>query len=152
MQRVFCSLVVVTMALVGCGRHTDESQNAPPRPGGSRQPEAAGNPKMNPVVPPDTATGAQAAAAQLKVELNEYEIRMPSTLMPGRYTLTVVNSGKQNHGLVVEGNGLNAALPQQLTRGDSGQLDVDLKPGTYTFYCPVDEHRGKGMSRTVTVQ
>lgn len=153
MRRLCCSLLV-TVALIACGRqNADVAQNAPPRPGGSRQPESPANnrPMMNPVMPPDMGRG-QSAVAQLKVELNEYEIRMPATLIPGRYTLTVVNSGKQNHSLVVEGSSLHAALSQQLTRGDSAQLDVDLKPGTYTVYCPVDEHRGKGMSKTVTVQ
>lgn len=154
-MRQLCCLLLVTAALVACGReNTDAAQNTPPRPSGSSQPQppADNRPRMNPVMPPDMANRGQSSVAQLKVELNEYEIRMPATLMPGRYTLTVVNSGKQNHSLVVEGNGLHAALSQQLSRGDSAQLDVDFKPGTYTLYCPVDEHRGKGMSRTVTVQ
>lgn len=154
MRQLCCSLLV-TVALIGCGRqNTDVAQNAPPRPGGSSQPQSSGDnrPMMNPVVPPDMPMRTQSSVAQLKIELNEYEIRMPATLIAGRYTLTVVNSGKQNHSLVIEGNGLHAALPEQLTRGDSAQLDVDFKPGTYTVYCPVDAHRGKGMTRTVTVQ
>ena len=103
---------------------------------------------MNPVAPPASA----AVDAQPRLELNEYEIRVPDTLTAGHHSFTVVNSGKTNHSLIIEGNGTRTALPSQLPRGDSAQLEVDLKAGTYTFYCPVDGHRGKGMTRTVTVQ
>jgi heme/copper-type cytochrome/quinol oxidase subunit 2 len=36
--------------------------------------------------------------------------------------------------------------------GASATLEADLdKPGTYTWYCPLDGHRGKGMSGSITV-
>ncbi|HEY3055340.1 MAG TPA: hypothetical protein VGK31_05355 [Thermoanaerobaculia bacterium] len=113
-------------------------------------------PRMNPVTPPQKEIPSSRAAAptpaQFRVELLEYEIRMPDTLPPGQQSLLVVNSGKINHSLVIEGNGAKGQLSQQITRGDSVPLDLTLRPGTYTFYCPVDGHRGKGMMRTVKVQ
>lgn len=112
--------------------------------------------KMNPTMPPQREVPSTRVTAatplQARLELQEYEIRMPDALAAGRHSFTVVNSGTQNHSLIIDGNGLRTRLPQPLTRGDSSQLDVDLKPGTYTFYCPVDDHKGKGMTRTVTVQ
>lgn len=138
--------IVLGAALLGCGRE-----------GGTKATMTGDNrPTMNPVVPtskdmPSKRVGG-IAEQQDRLELTEYEIKMPDTLAAGHHAFSVVNSGKDNHSLVVEGPGVRTALAQQLTRGDSAQLDVDLKPGTYTFYCPVDGHRGKGMSRTVTVQ
>jgi uncharacterized cupredoxin-like copper-binding protein len=29
---------------------------------------------------------------------------------------------------------------------------VNLKPGTYEFYCPVDSHKAQGMKGTLTVK
>src|SRR3954453_7531426 len=37
------------------------------------------------------------------------------------------------------------------SRGATATLEADLdKPGTYTMYCPLDGHRAKGMSGSIT--
>jgi uncharacterized cupredoxin-like copper-binding protein len=82
------------------------------------------------------------------VELLEYQIHPPQTLRAGKQTLTLVNAGKEKHAFAIEGTTVKSA---ELSRGDSASLEVDLKPGTYTVYCPVDGHRGKGMTSTITV-
>jgi hypothetical protein len=43
------------------------------------------------------------------------------------------------------------ALPSKLAPGQSGNLTLLLGPGTYEIYCPVDDHRGKGMRGTIDV-
>ncbi|HSP35969.1 MAG TPA: plastocyanin/azurin family copper-binding protein [Thermoanaerobaculia bacterium] len=113
-------------------------------------------PRMNPIVPANSDLPAKQAGsiapAQSRIDLQEYDIRMNDTLPAGPHSFLVNNGGKMQHSLAIEGNGLSAALPEPLTRGDTATLTVDLKPGTYTFYCPVDGHKGRGMSRTITVK
>ena len=36
--------------------------------------------------------------------------------------------------------------------GKTASLTVTLKPGTYTFYCPVDGHKAAGMKGTLKVK
>ena len=77
---------------------------------------------------------------------------MPDTLPADHQTFHIANAGKMNHNFAIEGNGVAQKLGSDLTRGDSADLTVDLKAGTYTVYCPVDKHRGRGMERTITVR
>jgi uncharacterized cupredoxin-like copper-binding protein len=90
------------------------------------------------------------APAAQEVQLIEYAIRMPDTVPAGRYAFQVENAGKEDHGFEIEGNGIEQKT-DILKRGDVTSLDVELKPGTYTVYCPVKGHKEKGMRKTVTV-
>jgi uncharacterized cupredoxin-like copper-binding protein len=36
--------------------------------------------------------------------------------------------------------------------GGKSTATVTVKPGTYTFFCPVDGHRAAGMTGTLTVK
>jgi uncharacterized cupredoxin-like copper-binding protein len=55
------------------------------------------------------------------------------------------------HGIAIEGKGVdkdgNVVQP-----GGTSTVTVALKPGTYTYYCPVPGHRKAGMEGTLTVQ
>jgi uncharacterized cupredoxin-like copper-binding protein len=63
------------------------------------------------------------------------------------------NDGQTTHSIEVEGPNGEAELEQDLAPGESGELKVDLsEPGTYEFYCPVDDHKGLGMEGEVTVR
>jgi len=68
----------------------------------------------------------------------------------GTTTFAVVNNGQTTHALEIEGNGIEEET-DELQPGDSADLTVDLKEGTYEIYCPVDGHRAQGMEGTLTV-
>jgi uncharacterized cupredoxin-like copper-binding protein len=111
--------------------------------------------RMNPVTESSKDSGGNrvtSAEVAVQVDLTEYAINMPDTLAAGKQQLQITNHGKEQHSFVIEGTGVHQQLPGNLTGGGTGTLDVDLKPGTYEVYCPVDEHKGKGMHRTITVK
>jgi uncharacterized cupredoxin-like copper-binding protein len=54
------------------------------------------------------------------------------------------------HAFEVEGNGVEEET-DTITESDAS-VTVDLKPGTYEYYCPVDGHKAAGMKGTLTVK
>lgn len=152
---------VAALLLFGCpgNQPEDESHNAPPKTSTSVANPVAlpeNSTSLNPVAAPNKELPGSripaAATAVTKVQLTEYEIQMPETLTAGRQTLQITNAGKTTHNFAIEGNGVATKLSSDLMRGDSAPLTLNLMPGTYTVFCPVDGHRGKGMQRTLHVQ
>lgn len=154
-------VVVLALALLiaACSREApDVTQEGPSQSStttdATPQMTEQGASTMNPVIPPEQDNPAARPTSALptqEVHLIEYSIHMPDTLPAGRIAFNVENGGKEKHAFEIEGNGIESKT-NELTRGDTTALEVDLKPGTYTIYCPVDGHRGKGMEKTITVK
>ena len=68
----------------------------------------------------------------------------------GKVTITMDNptSDKAPHAIAIDG-GASGEIAQP---GSKSTVTADLKPGTYTFYCPVGDHREEGMEGTLTVE
>ena len=98
--------------------------------------------------------GGTTAAGEQSVDLSATEYRFDpddvSLDAAGSVTFTVSNEGKQEHALEVEGNGIEEEI-DPIAPGESGTLTVELEPGTYEFYCPIDGHRDQGMEGTLVV-
>jgi len=69
----------------------------------------------------------------------------------GKVTITMANPSQLPHGVAIEGNGANTT-GKVVQNGGTSTVSADLKPGTYTFYCPVPGHREAGMEGTLTVK
>jgi uncharacterized cupredoxin-like copper-binding protein len=156
MMRKSVLFAVVALLLAACpgDRRTDVSRSGPAQTSTTtRNPQAVpeNSTAMNPVTPPHVG-GAAATAPAVDVQLTEYEIRMPDSLAAGPQRFKIANAGKQTHNFVVEGGGISQKLASDLSRGDTTELTVNLPAGSYTVYCPVDGHRGKGMQRTIVVR
>jgi uncharacterized cupredoxin-like copper-binding protein len=70
----------------------------------------------------------------------------------GTVTLVMKNpsSAGMQHGIAIEGNGVNSA-GQNVDPGGTSSVTATLKKGTYTFFCPVPGHRQAGMVGKLTV-
>jgi uncharacterized cupredoxin-like copper-binding protein len=68
----------------------------------------------------------------------------------GTVTITMNNPSSLQHGIAVEGNGVNQD-GKIVGQGGTSVLAVQLKAGKYTFFCPVPGHRQAGMQGTLTV-
>jgi uncharacterized cupredoxin-like copper-binding protein len=68
----------------------------------------------------------------------------------GTVTLSMSNPSTFPHGIAVEGNGVDKD-GKVVQAGGTSTVTVKLKPGTYTYYCPVPGHRQGGMVGKLTV-
>ena len=74
-----------------------------------------------------------------------------ATAKAGKVTVDFANPSSTPHAVEIEGNGVEEKT-ETVTSGDAPPITVDLKPGTYEFYCPVPGHKEAGMKGTLTVQ
>lgn len=99
------------------------------------------------------ATGATGKAQAVEVSETEYAFDPANPkVKAGTVTFDVKNDGQIAHNLEVEGDGVEEELEQDLQPGDSGELTVDLQPGTYEWYCPIGDHAEQGMEGELTVE
>ena len=71
----------------------------------------------------------------------------------GTVTLVMANpSGSgTGHAIAISGNGVDTS-GQVVDPGGTSTVTAKLKPGTYTFFCPVPGHEAAGMKGTLTVR
>lgn len=70
---------------------------------------------------------------------------------PGKLQLDMENKASIQHNIAVRGAGVDQKGPI-VGQGGVSKLNVDLKPGKYTFFCSVPGHEDGGMKGTLTVK
>jgi uncharacterized cupredoxin-like copper-binding protein len=104
-----------------------------------------------PATQPTTAAKTREAAfavTEREYSLSPSRLEVPST---GEFTISVRNAGSVRHALEVEGPA-GEVRTGPLGPGSTAQLKVKLtKPGRYEWYCPIDDHKGRGMRGTIVV-
>jgi plastocyanin len=107
---------------------------------------------------PATQAQAPAAAGSGSVALKADESsglsfdKKTAAAKAGKVTLTLTNPSGNSapHAIAIEGQGVEQS-GDTASPGSTSTVSVDLKPGTYTFYCPVGGHRAAGMEGKLTV-
>ncbi len=103
------------------------------------------------------ATPATAAGGALKLTAEEKGglsfDKKDLSAKSGEVTITMDNPSGASlpHDIAIEGEGVEEA-GEVVGPGGTSQVKAELKPGTYTFYCSVGQHRQAGMEGTLTVQ
>jgi plastocyanin len=70
----------------------------------------------------------------------------------GKVTISFTNQAPEAHNLTIQQGTSGPTVARTPTfKGATKTLVVDLKPGTYTYYCSVPGHRMGGMQGTLTV-
>jgi uncharacterized cupredoxin-like copper-binding protein len=145
---VVLGILTAALAIAACGsskkKSTSSSAAAPP-PATSTATSASSS---------SAAAGGGAGGQTVKLSADPSGALAFNTTKlsakAGSVTIQMHNPSSLQHAIAVEGNGVDKdASP--VGSGGTATLTVKLKPGTYTFYCPVDGHRAAGMKGTLTV-
>lgn len=141
------TVVAISALVAGCGGGGSGSSASSGGGGGYGGGGAAKTP---------TAAAAAPAAGALALKADESGglAFTPKALSgkAGTVTLKLDNPGGNAlpHAIAIEGQGVakNGAVVQP---GGTSSVTVALKPGKYTFFCPVGSHRANGMEGQLTV-
>ena len=141
MRLLLIPLAAAALVVAGCG---SSSSNTSSNSGGASTPANT--------TPAPAAAGGHAVAVsadgsgQLKFDKSSLSAKA------GKVTIVMNNPSSSgiSHGIAVQGNGVDKDGPT-VSPGSRSTVTVTLKPGTYTFYCPVDGHRAAGMQGKLVV-
>ena len=138
--------LALSVVLVGCGGGGDDggggeaSGAVAPASGG----DAAGAEKPAAAVESTGASSTDVLAKDIAFEPKE--LSAPA----GPIKLTLKNEGVIIHTLVFDAVP-NFSKLEVATKGATDAGTLDVKPGTYTFYCDQPGHRSAGMEGKLTV-
>jgi plastocyanin len=142
---VFITLAVCLLIGAGCGDDSDDGGGGGSSGGGS----AYGGQKKD-----EESGGTAAAATPLKLTADpggalKFD-KTTLTTKPGKVKVVLDNPSSLPHAIEVEGKGVEEE-GETVGKGGVSKVTVDLKPGEYEYYCPVDGHAKAGMEGTLTV-
>jgi plastocyanin len=138
-----CS-ALAAFAVAGCGSSNSNSSSSS---------SAAPAPKPAPAPAPSGGGGGAStnltlsadSSGQLKFDKSSLSAKA------GNVTITMDNPSPVQHAIGIQGSGVSKT-GSTVGMGAKSTVTASLKPGTYTFYCPVDGHKQAGMKGTLTVK
>ncbi len=144
-------LALAALALVACGSSSDSSSSTTETNGGESQAEQGGAAKEE---SSSAASGGSSSTLKFEADPNG-ELAYTSdkeTAKAGKVTIDFNNPQALTHDVAIENaNGEEIAATELIADG-SDSTTVDLKPGTYTYFCTVPGHREAGMEGTLVVK
>ena len=132
------AVCAVTLVAAGCGSSDDgnsKSANSTPAPAPASSGGGGAGEKISLSADPGGA---------LKFDESELSAKA------GKVTIVMKNPSSLPHAIAVEGQGVDKD-GETAGQGATSTVTVDLKPGKYEFYCPVDGHKDAGMKGDLTV-
>jgi plastocyanin len=147
---VALALVIASIALVACGSSsssTSSSSEATQAETTTESGAAAGG--------KEAEGGSAGSASSLDIEAASSGLAYASktaTAKAGKVTVDFTNPQPLAHDVAIEdSSGKTIGQTEVVAEGSSSAV-VELKPGTYHYYCTIPGHREAGMEGTLTVK
>jgi plastocyanin len=135
------TLAVSLAAVAGCGGGDNNDNNA------------SSTATTSTTQTTTTPSGGGASSLKLSADPSGALKFTKSTLSgkAGNVTITMDNPSPVQHAVAIKGNGVDVD-GSTVGKGGVSKVSANLKPGKYTFYCPVDGHEQAGMKGTLTIK
>lgn len=146
---------IVAIALAGCGGAYQSGGASTGKAAGSGPPSGGTSTAKSPYGGGSPGTpGGAGQTLTLRADAGG-ALRFNRTTLTaghaGTVTIVMVNPSGTPHAIAVEGNGVDKDGPT-VGSGGTSRVTLKLKPGKYSFYCPVDGHEAAGMKGTLIVK
>ncbi len=144
------ALAAALLALAGCGSSSSSSSS-------SSASTAAESPTTSSASSSTPAPASESGGSEkVSLEANsegqlEYNTKSLSA-KAGKVAVDFTNSSSLGHNVTIESSSGETVGATPTFSGGSKTLAVNLKPGTYKFFCSVPGHRQAGMEGTLTVK
>ena len=144
------ALALSSLALVACGSSGNSSSTTATSGGGESSAEATTPGKAN----PGGGAGGGGSTIEFEADPNGGLAFTSSTASAkaGKVTVDFTNPQPLPHDVVIEDSSGKEIGGTEEVNESSASTTVDLKPGTYTYFCSVPGHREAGMEGTLTVR
>lgn len=145
----FLVLAIAALALVACGSSSDNSSSTTETSTGESQAEQGG------ATPQESSSGGGGSSTLVFEADPDGELAYTSTsasTKAGKVTVEFKNPQALTHDVAIEDSSGKEVGATELIADGSDSTTVDLKPGTYTYFCTVPGHREAGMEGTLTVK
>jgi plastocyanin len=144
-------LVAALLALAGCGSSSSSSSSS-----SAASAPAAPTTSSATSSTPAPATGGESAGGPLSLAADpEGQLKYDASALSakaGKVSVDFTNMSPVGHNVTIASASGAVVGATPTFEGGSKTLSVDLKPGTYKFYCSVPGHRQAGMEGTLTVK
>jgi plastocyanin len=142
------ALALASVALVACGSSSDNSTTTTTTSGNeSASGGASGGGK-------EESSGGSSSTVKFEADPGG-ELAYTSdtaTAKAGTVTVDFNNPQALTHDVAIEDSSGKEVGATELIASGEDSTTVDLKPGTYTYFCTVPGHREAGMEGTLTVK
>jgi plastocyanin len=141
------ALVLASFALVACGGSSSSSSSSETSSPETTSESSGGGAQAE--------GGSAGSASTLDIETASSGLAYASTTATakaGKVTVDFTNSQPLPHDVAIESSGGEVIGQTDTTAEGSDSTEVELEPGTYTFFCTVPGHRDAGMEGTLTVK
>lgn len=146
------ALLAGALAMGGCGssKSTSTAESTPASTAQSTATTATGSTSTAAPTAAPTATTALSLEANPQGQLKYNTSSL--TAKAGKVTIDFKNMSPLGHNVTVESSGGGTLGATETFQGGSKTLTLNLKPGTYKFFCSVPGHRQAGMEGTLVVK